>query len=211
MSPNKYQLFYQRKLPHFQPEGATLFITFRLHGSLPSSVIQLLDEQVRIMNEELIRQATSSNYGDRMILAQEHLFEKWDGELDIARFGPHWLAESEIAEMVCEALRFWDGVYYTLEAFCVMPNHVHWVITPLHKDGQVFSLSKIMHSIKRYTANQANKLLSLHGEFWQHESYDHVVRNTLEYRRIVNYVLENPARAGLEAKWIYSRLMDLSM
>ncbi|MGC9950333.1 MAG: hypothetical protein ABSF64_28545 [Bryobacteraceae bacterium] len=26
---------YRRNLPHFQPDGAALFITFRLHGTLP--------------------------------------------------------------------------------------------------------------------------------------------------------------------------------
>jgi hypothetical protein len=26
---------YRRNLPHFQPDGATLFFTFRLHGTLP--------------------------------------------------------------------------------------------------------------------------------------------------------------------------------
>ena len=31
--------YYRRNLPHWQPEGATLFITTRLAGSLPRKVI----------------------------------------------------------------------------------------------------------------------------------------------------------------------------
>ena len=34
--------FYRRKLPHIQPQGATFFVTFRLAGSLPDAVIELL-------------------------------------------------------------------------------------------------------------------------------------------------------------------------
>ena len=30
-----YKLHYRRNLPHLQPPGATLFVTFRLAGSIP--------------------------------------------------------------------------------------------------------------------------------------------------------------------------------
>jgi hypothetical protein len=33
--------------------------------------------------------------------------------------------------------------------------------------------------------------------FWQNESYDHVVRNEEEFRRIQRYIELNPVRAGL--------------
>lgn len=37
-----YRPFYQRHLPHYQPPGATLFITFRLAGSLPRALVEEL-------------------------------------------------------------------------------------------------------------------------------------------------------------------------
>jgi putative transposase len=54
----------------------------------------------------------------------------------------------------------------------------------------------------------SNKLLKRKGIFWQHESYDHVVRDQDECSRIIRYVLENPVKAGLagsagEWKWNY--------
>ena len=39
------------------------------------------------------------------------------------------------------------------------------------------------------------------GAFWQHESYDHVVRDEQELIRIVRYILNNPVKAGLVANW----------
>jgi hypothetical protein len=72
------------------------------------------------------------------------------------------------------------------------------------------ALSLILFSIKRYTAREANKILGRKGAFWQHESYDHVVRDGNELSRIIRYVKENPVKAGLvndwkDWKWSYVR------
>jgi hypothetical protein len=72
-------------------------------------------------------------------------------------------------------------------------------------------LSQIMHSLKSYTANEANKLLSRTGQFWQHESYDHWVRDDHELARIVEYIARNPVNAGLAENaqdWPYCSLYD---
>ena len=58
-----------------------------------------------------------------------------------------------------------------------------------------------MMSLKRYTARQCNDILGREGQFWQHESYDHVIRNQAEWERIIKYVLDNPVKAGLVEKW----------
>ncbi|HUE14213.1 MAG TPA: transposase [Planctomycetaceae bacterium] len=58
-------------------------------------------------------------------------------------------------------------------------------------------LTVLMHSLKSYTANQANKVLGRQGTFWQHESYDHWVRDLDQLERIANYIRSNPVRAGL--------------
>jgi REP element-mobilizing transposase RayT len=86
-----------------------------------------------------------------------------------------------------------------------MPNHAHLVCTPLSDETGIIPISKIMHSLKGYTARKANLLLGGTGAFWQHESYDHVVRDEAELGRIVKYVVENPIRAGLAAQWVYCR------
>ena len=58
-----------------------------------------------------------------------------------------------------------------------------------------------MFSIKRYTARQANIILNREGNFWQHESYDHIVRNETELSNIIRYILMNPVKAGLVSDW----------
>jgi REP element-mobilizing transposase RayT len=41
----EYHPFYRRCLPHIQPPDATLFITFRLAGSLSRAVLERLAEE----------------------------------------------------------------------------------------------------------------------------------------------------------------------
>ena len=58
-----------------------------------------------------------------------------------------------------------------------------------------------MHSLKRFTAKEANRILFRTGQpFWQDESYDSAVRDDAEFRRIANYIEMNPVRAGLVEK-----------
>jgi REP-associated tyrosine transposase len=71
-------------------------------------------------------------------------------------------------------------------------------------------LDVIMKSLKGYTAWECNRALGGKGTFWQPESYDHIVRDSEEFHRIVNYVLNNPVKAGLvkdwrDWKWNYQR------
>lgn len=64
-----------------------------------------------------------------------------------------------------------------------------------------------MHTLKRHTARQCNRLLGRHGAFWQDESYDHCVRDDGELERIFQYVEYNPVKAGLVAEpeqWPFS-------
>jgi len=62
-------------------------------------------------------------------------------------------------------------------------------------------LVSIMQSLKGNTARKCNLALGRCGTFWEHESFDHVVRNQEEWGRIVDYVLNNPVKAGLVKNW----------
>jgi REP element-mobilizing transposase RayT len=83
-----------------------------------------------------------------------------------------------------------------------MPNHVHVVFTVKSTGGELDSdLIPILHSWKSFTAHKANKLLKRHGEFWQSEYYDHLIRSEDEFSHYVNYTIQNPVKAGLCHAW----------
>jgi putative transposase len=217
MSTLEYKLFYRRHLPHIQPPGATLFITFRLAGSIPTEVLQQLRAGADQVEAILACIPDPQERAERAYLEQRRLFGKWDTALDMAQSGPFWLRDSRIADLVAESLHHRDGRVYDLVAYCILPNHVHMVYTPLPKeDGTYHAMSAIMHSLKLYTARESNLLLGREGQFWQHENYDHFVRDEAELRRIIRYVLNNPVKAGLvecweDWKWSYCKypLQDL--
>lgn len=198
MTRNKldYQHTHRRRLPHIQPPGATLFVTYRLFGSLPIYVLQALEQEASADQERVLAK-TMDEYE-----AEKRRFGRWDRALDDEQSGPHWLRRPEVAELVVESLQHLDGEKYELMAVTVMSNHVHVVFTPLEiEDGKYYALSRIMHSLKGYTAVEGNKVLGREGQFWQHESYDHIVRDEEELRRIVRYVVNNPVKAGLVESW----------
>jgi streptomycin 6-kinase/REP element-mobilizing transposase RayT len=116
-----------------------------------------------------------------------------DRYLDGARTGPTYLLRREIAELVVGSIH--RGVslgHYELRAWVLMANHVHVLLLPLTPP------SRLMQSIKGYTARQANLILNRTGRtFWQAESYDHWVRDDVELNRIVAYIENNPVKAGV--------------
>jgi len=193
--------YYCRHLPHWQPHQATFFVTFRLKGSLPQEVIESLRAERKLEKREFAR-SREVERGKQDYLEEHGSFGRWDSLLDAARTGHHWLMQSDIAEIVKEAMHHRDGREYNLYAFCVMANHVHAVFRPIEKEhAPEFPLNKIMQSLKRHTARKANIVLGREGAFWQDESYDHVIRNSEEFLRILHYVVENPVKARLVSKW----------
>jgi putative transposase len=198
----EYRFNYHRNLPHYQPEHATFFVSFRLAGSIPIAVLRQLAVEYAEARATLEGQPKSVESDRQLDLEQRRAFGKWDAALDVLDDSPRWLEDSTIAQLVVDSLHYRHGRVYYLDAFCIMPNHAHVVFTPLaREDGAFHSLAAIMHSLKRHTARQANLILGREGDFWQHESYDHVVRDLEEYQRIVAYVLNNPVKAGLVREW----------
>ncbi|HEY5792257.1 MAG TPA: class I tRNA ligase family protein [Chthoniobacterales bacterium] len=192
---DKVEIREGANLPHWTQEKATYSATFRLADSLPESALAELSEDRRYL-------IAKAGRGEPLSSAEaaewRKLFtEKIESLLD-AGHGDCPLGKPEIATLVENALKHFDGERYDLLAWCVMPNHVHVVFTPIGDH----SLSGILHSWKSFTANKANEALGRTGEFWQRESYDHLIRNSEEFSRQVQYALANPEKAGLrDWKW----------
>ena len=159
--------FYRRRLPHWIPGDAAVFVTWRLAGS-------------RLSGAEGPAGAPASVP-----------FSPREERLD---YGPFWLQDCRIAGIIVDALRYGESIrrFYHLHAWVIMPNHVHVILQPR------IAMSSIMRWLKGRTARLANRVLEQTGKaFWQDESFDHWIRSPEELGNLIDYVENNPVKAGL--------------
>jgi REP element-mobilizing transposase RayT len=206
MENNK--IFYRRNLPHYQPDNSIYFVTFRLVNSLPKSAIEFIKREFKSQLKILNNNNSGVNLQKKIYLLQNKYFGKFDNLLNNNNKGSFWLKQDNIALIVSNAIHFYDEKKYLLFAFCIMPNHVHILFkieqnqrVPLQNEKSDYIVTKILQDLKKFTAREANKLLGRSGQFWHHESYDHVVRNDNELENVYYYILQNPVKAGLVKSW----------
>src|SRR5438094_2158035 len=105
MEAPKHQRGY---LPHFDAPGVTQFVTFQLEDSFPVTR--------RAEWETILREPEDS--------AKRKRLEAW---LDRGH-GECWLRRHDVAELVEKILLEADGRDYRMQAWVVMPNHVHLLV-----------------------------------------------------------------------------------
>jgi REP element-mobilizing transposase RayT len=107
----------------------------------------------------------------------------------------------DIRRLVLAALRHFDDRRYVLWTAVVMPDHVHMLLTPMPiRAGSWWSLPSILHSLKSFTAKQANAKLNRVGALWMQESFDRIVRDEAEMEEKWRYIRNNPVERGLCAR-----------
>ncbi len=87
-------------------------------------------------------------------------------------------------------------------AYCLMPNHVHFVLVP-HREDSLVRLFKEAH--RRYT-REINLRMQWQGHLWQ-ERFHSSVMDEIHFLAAVRYVELNPVKAGLcdaPAAWPWS-------
>ena len=109
-----------RRLPHIYLLGRPLFVTFRLHDTLPPP------------------RAFPSP-----AMTSGKAFVAMDRILDQARCGPSFLRRAPVAQQVLDSIQYGaDRGDYKLHAWVIMPNHVHLLLTP------ETNVSKLLGSLK---------------------------------------------------------------
>jgi putative transposase len=212
-----------RKRPHFQPLDGTLFVTFRLADSIPKSVVRYYKARREWLKDQLRRveriATEDPSTGHASWLAEIERFDrqwflKCEEILHREAVGPVWLRDPIVADKVAENLHRLDGDAYRLDTFSIMSNHVHTIFRPLVSDEiikqilrsfddcvlAIPALSKIMHALKGRSARECNLILGRSGSFWEHESFDRVIRPG-KFHRTIRYVLNNPVKIGVVQDW----------
>ncbi len=208
----KTKIFWKTNgLAHLQPVGATFFVTFRLFGSIPRSEIQKLFENKQKLKTKIYKEKPK-DYLSLLSKIEKDFFKQFDIVLDKIKAGPTYLKEPKVAQTVIDKLFEYDEKLYTLLAYTIMHNHVHLVLnTNIQVHGKVIEdevnesnfiqLKEIVKKIKGGSAYAANKILGRTGSFWAPNYYDYMIRDDKELLRILNYVVNNPVKAGMVERW----------
>ncbi len=143
-------------------------------------------------------------------------FKKYDEALHAIASSPTWLKDESVAQINTDVIHKREQIDYDLYAFSIMPNHVHLVfyLSEEHikqsRRNSLYPVTSILQFLKREAAIKSNEKLGRKGNFWERESYDHIVRNNKAFIRVINYTLNNPVKAGLverpeDWKWNYCK------
>jgi REP element-mobilizing transposase RayT len=178
----------ENRLPHWQQEGAVYFVTFRLADAVPL--------RLRLQWENR-RDAWLKIHPDPWSKEIEHEYhrrfsgaiERW---LD-AGHGSCLLRQRSCAEVVADALRYFDGERVVMICAVVMPNHVH----ALFVQNPEWPLEKLVRSWKGFTARKINAVLGRSGGLWQRDYFDRLVRDEMHFANCVRYIRRNPEKASL--------------
>jgi len=202
--------YYRHNLPHFQQSGQAYFVTWNLKDAVPPKAYARYVQRIEELKNQIDFQ-TRQKASDKTINELEAQYQSvkrkyvlfYNKLLDESSYHSINLINKENLQIVKEALHFWERRKIENHAYCVMPNHVHWVFRTLPKDdnGEPVYLQEILHSVKRYSANQINKSLERNGALWQKESFDTTIRNQTHLYRCIEYTLNNPVKAGYADDW----------
>jgi REP element-mobilizing transposase RayT len=170
-------------LPHLDVAGLTQSVTFRLADSLPAAQAVIWSELARLASDAQ-RRAPAEAWLDR-------------------GHGSCALRDPVLAALVEDALLCFDGQRCRVLAWVVMPNHVHVLVEVF----QGWPLRSLMKSWKSYTARAINSRLGHRGAVWQADYFDRFIRDDAHLRSEIDYIEENPVKAGLvvrAADWPWS-------
>jgi putative transposase len=95
------------------------------------------------------------------------------------------------ATLMCQTLDHYNGSGYALHAFVVMPDHLHFLITPNE------SLEKSVQLVKGGFSFRAKRELQSNMEIWQPGFTDHRIRDEEDWQNHLKYIRLNPVNAKL--------------
>jgi len=112
----------------------------------------------------------------------------------------HFL-ESEKAECIAKELEHRiKSKEIILYCYCIMPNHVHLLMSLNENYKGSLSLSNWISAFKRYTSKIFKENFGL-SNIWQLNFYEHIVRSEKSLELIADYILTNPIRKNMVENW----------
>ena len=188
MNLRETRAFWRLRLPHWEVENGIYFITIRCQGSLPSSVKAQLVE----LRESIKTIEPDSKQFETL---QKQIFSTCEKFLDQGHGFTPFLDANICEAFIIDTIDWCEEAKWGIPHFCVMPNHIHAIAYPKSEFSP--SLKEFLKRLKGRTARRLNAILDRTGSFWQTDWFDRWVRNEHELQRTIEYIRNNPVKAGI--------------
>jgi REP element-mobilizing transposase RayT len=83
-----------------------------------------------------------------------------------------------------------------LYAYCIMPDHVHFLLSASETKGIIEFVREIKSRSTKLAWQDGYR-----GTIWQRSFYDHFLRRDEDCMLVANYIVHNPMRNGIVEHW----------
>ncbi|MGZ0656115.1 transposase [Coraliomargarita sp. W4R72] len=177
--------FQKNRLPHWQQDGCSYFITFRLADSLPMHLLEAWKAEREVwlnLHPKPWAPELEIEYHERFSGARERWLDAMHGECLLRRGEAR---EPLVVKLTSEVARVWS--------FVVMPNHVHVLVSLPEREA----LADWMQGIKGSSSREINQRLGRSGKLWARDYYDRLIRDGGHFYKCASYIRNNPEKAKL--------------
>ncbi|WP_411825256.1 transposase [Luteolibacter sp. AS25] len=191
----------KNRLPHWQQEGATYFVTWRLKDSIPRKLLdewKIEREEWRARNPQPWSIETETEFHKRFSTRIDTVMDKGHGECV--------LRKKKCREVLSHCFDQFAEERFLMHSWVAMPNHVHALFT-IAEDRQ---LETVVGAWKGNSAKSINQLIGQTGSLWQKDYFDRIIRDWQHMFRVAKYIRRNPTKGKLkgtdyalyEADWV---------
>lgn len=179
---------HRRHLPHWSQSGVWVFVTWHLADSLPAALLT----PWRLQRDDWLarhpRPWTPEQASDYVRCFGVPV-ERW---LD-AGHGACVLRDPVARALVATSLHAGEPLRFHLDAYAIMPNHVHVLFAP--RPGEDWTL--VLKAWKGVSARRINQLRGGAGCPWHEEYWDRLIRDAEHLARVRRYIAQNPIKSHL--------------
>ena len=175
------------------PLGETAFLTFRLHGTIPTATARELKAA-----PTQAQQAGTDHHR-----ARKQLFAALDVVLDRALIGPCYFDDEKVAEVLAGEIMMLAETGFTIHGFGILPNHAHFMLRLPARSGLSFAKAlKLLHvRTGKHCRRLVRPKLPPEAAFWQPGWLKIPLLDATELVRAQAYVRGNARQAGLPARF----------
>jgi putative transposase len=124
---------------------------------------------------------------------QEYFGQKWSFVTMCCKDRNPIFRNDDRAAWIVEMLRSESILnHYLVDAYCVMPNHMHFLVLGNAPTSSLLAFAKSFKQKTAYAYQQETGL-----RLWQKNYYDHVLRASEKSKEVAAYIWLNPVRKGL--------------